>query len=226
MDYRLFTLVLAFLGMSMVAISSRADTTNQNQNGGVGNVQNVGGYVNSPGAGSPSATGVGVAHSYSNASSKSYNTNVANQGQSADNKGNNLKVEQNYAAEKRSPVGPAIAAPIYPTANCSAVSSLAIQGIGLGAGIASSYDSANCVAWNDANGLATKGFHKAAVKRLCMESNLADALAAEVDEKTGKTPCSDFAGKGGGLFDVSPSAGQPDNRVTAPSNNLRAIDRQ
>lgn len=175
----------AFVAMTAIAPLAFADNINQNQSG-AGNTQIIGNGNNSPGSNSPhlnatGGTGIGVSNSSSSSKSS------ASQGQaqfaeggdskaSADNKGNSLAVSQNY---KRNPVSSANAAPIYPTANCSAASSLAVQGPGFGVGAATSHDSENCVTWNDSNGLATLGYKKAAVKRLCMDDKLRAALAAE-----------------------------------------------
>lgn len=216
----------------LVASPAFADLINQNQNGGVGNTQNAGGYINSPGAGSPSATSVGVANSH--ASSKSYNTNVANQGQdqhqgqfqgqSADNKGNKLSVEQNYAAQKRNPVSTAFAAPLVAADDtCMGSSSVGGQGVGFGLSVGSTWHDNDCVRRKDARELHNMGQHGAALALLCQSDNVAEAMV------TAGTPC-----PGKAVSSLAPAAGTPERVRSNPQTNnvttiyptsVRAIDR-
>jgi hypothetical protein len=207
-------LTTAFVAMAVIAPYAFADTISQNQSGN-GNIQNVGGTVNSPGSNSPHVTATGTAvagggsahsdsHSSSNSTAISASSQKQGQGQgqsqSADNKGNKLNVEQNYAAQKRAPVSTAFSAPLVAAEDtCMGSSSAGGQAVGFGLSVGSTWKDGDCVRRKDARELHNMGQKGAALALLCQSSDVAAAM------KTAGTPCPGTSKVG----ELSPGAGKP-----------------
>lgn len=89
-----------------------------------------------------------------------------------------------YQAQERNPVASAYAAPLT-TSNgtCMGSKSAGLQGVGFGLSVAGTWVDEGCDARYDAMALAQAGLREAAVARLCMKPEIAQAM------KASGTPC-------------------------------------
>jgi hypothetical protein len=205
MKKELLIYAAAFVLMTTIAFPTFADTISQNQSG-VGNVQNNGGTLNSPGANSPHATATSISGSTSHASSTSSSKSSAHQAQgqvqfseggSADNA---LALNQNY---QRNPVSSAISAPLVAADDtCMGSSSVGGQGVGFGLSVGSTWHDGDCVRRKDARELHNMGQKAAALALMCQNEAVAAAMQAA------GTACP--SAKPAPSADLAPAAGTAD----------------
>lgn len=130
------------------------------------------------------------------------NTSGSSSGASASNGGNttgsqSITVQGDrtvYQAQERNPVPTAYAAPLTSSnGTCMGSSSIGGQGAAVGLSFGTTWTDSGCDARYDATALANVGMQKAAIERLCLKAEIAQAMKAagtpcESDRKAASAP--------------------------------------
>lgn len=107
------------------------------------------------------------------------NSNSKSESSSSSDNANNASQSVNFEAQERAPVNTAYAAPLVSGEDtCMGSSSIGGQGVGFGISIGTTWTDENCQRLKNSRQLAAMGFRRASVALLCVNDDVARAMAA------------------------------------------------